>query len=195
MTRSAEIERTTKETKIKLALNLDGEGSYAVSTGVGFFDHMLEQLSAHGLIDITLAAEGDTHVDFHHTVEDVGIALGEAIDKALGERKGITRYGEATVPMDEALAHVAVDFSGRAHLTYEDTLQFGKVGEMDTELFREFFEALCRAARLTLHVRVLAGRNAHHVIEGIFKAFARALRIAIDTDPRRSGVPSTKGTL
>lgn len=195
MTRKAELERTTKETRVKVALGVDGVGSHEIDTGIGFFDHMLCQLSAHGLFDLNIEALGDTHIDFHHTVEDVGITLGEAFDKALGDRAGINRYGFATVPMDEALAQVAVDLSGRAHLTYDDNLKFGKVGAMDTELFREFFEAFVRSSKFTVHIRTLGGRNAHHVIEAAFKAFARALRQATEKDPRRVGVPSTKGNL
>ncbi len=195
MNRTAELERATKETRVKVRLDLDGAGAHEIDTGIGFFDHMLCQLSAHGLFDLKIEALGDTHIDFHHTVEDVGITLGEAFDKALGDRSGITRYGFAVVPMDEALAQVAVDLSGRAHLSYDDTLKFGKVGAMDTELFREFFEAFVRASKFTLHVKAAEGRNAHHVIEAVFKAFARALRQASEKDPRRVGVPSTKGNL
>jgi imidazoleglycerol-phosphate dehydratase len=195
MGRVYDVNRTTKETSVRVCIDLDGQGRHDVATGIGFFDHMLCQLAAHGLFDLTIKAEGDTHVDFHHTVEDVGIALGQALAGALGERQGIRRYGDALAPMDEALAQVALDCSGRAHLTYEDNLPFGKVGEMDIELFREFFEAVARNGQLTLHARSLAGRNAHHVVEAVFKAFARALRQAVEIDPRRTGVPSTKGTL
>ncbi len=195
MSRAFEVNRKTRETEVTLAVNLDGGGLQEVDTGIGFFDHMLCQLAAHGLLDLTVKAKGDTHVDFHHTVEDVGIALGQALAGALGDRAGIRRYGEATAPMDEALAKAALDCSGRAHLSYEDGLPHGKVGEMDIELFREFFEALVRNAQITLHVKVLAGRNAHHAIEAIFKAVARALREAVEADPRRTGIPSTKGTL
>lgn len=195
MSRSTLVERKTNETSVKINLNLDGTGIHNVDTGVGFFDHMLAQLSAHGLIDLDVAATGDIHVDFHHTVEDVGIALGQGLREALGDMQGITRYGAATVPMDEALAQAVVDLSGRSHLVYDDTLDGGKVGEMDVELIREFFEAFVRNSNVTMHVRVLSGRNAHHVIEAIFKAVARALRVAAESDPRREGIPSTKGTL
>lgn len=195
MSRTAEIDRKTNETSVRVSLNLDGSGRGAVDTGVGFLDHMLMQIATHGLVDLELKATGDTHIDYHHTVEDVGIALGQAVAKALGDKAGIVRYGEATVPMDEALALVALDFSGRAHLSYEDGLAGGKVGQVDTELFREFFEAFVRNANMTLHIRVLAGSNAHHVIEGVFKAFARALRKAAEKDSRRFGVPSSKGNL
>lgn len=196
MNRIAEVERNTKETRVKVRIGLDGTGRHEVSTGIGFFDHMLAQLAAHGLFDLDVVAEGDIHVDYHHTVEDVGIALGKALADALGDRVGIARYGAAVVPMDEALAQVALDLSGRSHLSYEDGLGKTKVGEMDVELIREFFEAFARTGLLTLHVRVLAGRNAHHVIEAVFKALARALRAATEADPRRAGViPSTKGSL
>ena len=195
MSRNTLVERKTNETSVKISLNLDGTGTHNIDTGVGFFDHMLGQLSAHGLIDLDVAATGDIHVDFHHTVEDVGIALGQGLREALGDMQGITRYGAATVPMDESLAQAVIDLSGRSHLVYDDTLDGGKVGEMDVELIREFFEAFVRNSNITLHVRVLAGRNAHHVIEAVFKAVARALRVAAEPDPRREGVPSTKGTL
>ncbi len=195
MERTAEIERQTAETRIRLRLALDGTGACRVDTGVGFLDHMLTHVAVHGLFDLEVEARGDLHVDAHHTVEDVGICLGQALDRCLGDRKGLERYGEATVPMDEALAQVVVDLSGRPHLSYDDGLAPGKVGTLDTELFREFFEGLVRAARLTLHVRVLAGRNGHHKIEAVFKAFGRALDRATRFDPRRRGVPSTKGNL
>lgn len=195
MTRTAEVERKTRETEIRVRLALDGAGSAEVDTGVGFLDHMLTHVAVHGFFDLAAAARGDLHVDFHHTVEDVGIALGEAVSRALGDRRGIARYGEATVPMDEALAQVVLDLSGRTHLSYDDGLAPGKVGEVDIELFREFFEAFARAAGATVHVRVTSGRNAHHVIEAVFKAFGRALDRATHPDPRRRGVPSTKGSL
>lgn len=196
MSRSATVSRQTSETEVTVRLELDGSGRHQLRTGIGFFDHMLTHVAVHGLVDLEVAAQGDLHVDFHHTVEDVGICLGQALAQALGGRAGIKRYGEATVPMDEALAQVSLDLSGRTHLSYEDGLAPGKVGEADVELFREFFEALCRAGGITLHVRALAGRNAHHVIEGIFKAFGRALEAATRLDPRRGGgVPSTKGSL
>ncbi len=195
MARRAEIERTTAETRVKLALDLDGAGAHRIQTGVGFLDHMLTHVAVHGLVDLEVEARGDLHVDAHHTVEDVGICLGQALAKALGDRRGLERFGEAVVPMDEALAQVALDLSGRAHLSYDDGIPPGKVGDLDTELFREFFEALVRNAGVTLHVRVLAGRNNHHRIEAVFKAFGRALRRAASPDPRRAGVPSTKGSL
>ncbi len=195
MTRMAEVVRKTKETDIRLQLHLDGAGTATVRTGIGFLDHMLTHVAVHGFFDLTVEAAGDLHVDFHHTVEDVGISLGQALAKALGDRGGIARYGEATVPMDEALAQVVLDLSGRTHLSYEDGLPLGKVGEIDIELFREFFAAFARSAGATVHVRALAGRNAHHLIEAIFKAFARALDIAVRAEPRRKGIPSTKGSL
>ncbi|MHB8767342.1 MAG: imidazoleglycerol-phosphate dehydratase HisB [Deferrisomatales bacterium] len=195
MSRAVEVARKTAETDVRVRLELDGSGRVHARTGVGFLDHMLTHVALHGLLDLEVEAQGDLHVDFHHTVEDVGIGLGQALAQALGDRSGLRRYGEATVPMDEALAQVAIDLSGRTHLTYEDGLAPGKVGEVDLELFREFFEAFCRAGGVTLHVRVLAGRNAHHVIEAVFKAFGRALEQATRLDPRRGGVPSTKGSL
>ncbi len=195
MSRVAEIVRKTNETSVRVVVDIDGTGKHTIDTGVGFFDHMLTQVAAHGLIDLTIEAQGDIHVDFHHTVEDVGIALGQALDKALGNREGITRYGNATVPMDEALAMAAVDLSGRCCLNYDDGLDSGKVGEADIELFREFFEAFVRNSNATVHIKATSGRNAHHVIEAVFKAFARAIRQAAEPDPRRTGVPSTKGTL
>lgn len=193
--RTGRIERKTKETTIAASVGLDGSGLADISTGIGFFDHMLTQIATHGLVDLSLKAEGDIHVDFHHTVEDVGIVMGQALNEALGDKAGITRYGEATVPMDEALAHVSLDFSGRSHLSYDDGLSACKIGNMDAELFREFFEAVTRGALMTLHIRVLAGTNSHHMIEAVFKAFARALRTAVSNDPRRSGIPSSKGGL
>ncbi len=195
MARRAQIERKTAETSVRLTLDLDGTGANRIATGVGFLDHMLTHVAVHGLVDLTVEAEGDLHVDAHHTVEDVGICLGRALAEALGDRAGLERFGEATVPMDEALAHVALDLSGRAHLSYDDAVPPGKVGEVDTELFREFFEAVVRNAGITLHVRVLAGRNNHHKIEAVFKAFGLALRRAAAADPRRAGVASTKGSL
>ncbi len=195
MERAAQIERQTAETRVSLRLGLDGTGRAEVSTGVGFLDHMLTHVAVHGLFDLTVEARGDLHVDAHHTVEDVGICLGRALSEALGDRAGLVRFGEACVPMDEALAQVVVDVSGRAHLSYDDAIPPGKVGDIDTELFREFFEGLARSAGITLHVRVLAGRNSHHKVEAVFKAFGRALDAATRQDPRRSGVPSTKGSL
>ncbi|OFX08626.1 MAG: imidazoleglycerol-phosphate dehydratase [Alphaproteobacteria bacterium RIFOXYD12_FULL_60_8] len=194
--RTAEITRATTETNIKISLNLDGAGAYDVSTGIGFFDHMLEQLSRHSLVDLKVAAKGDVHIDFHHTVEDVGIAIGEAVTKALGDRKGITRYGAASVPMDETLVRVALDLSNRPHLVWRVTFDRPKVGEMDTELFKEWFAAFAQAAGATLHVECAYGANNHHIAEACFKALARALRQAVEIDPRKSdAVPSTKGVL
>jgi len=195
MARSAEVSRKTKETDIRVRLVLDGVGLAEVRTGIGFLDHMLTHVAVHGFFDLKVEAEGDLHVDFHHTVEDVGIALGQVLAQALGDRGGIARYGEATIPMDEALAQVVLDLSGRPHLSYEDGLPLGKVGEVDIELFREFFEAFARSAGATVHVRVPAGRNAHHVIEAIFKAFGRAMDAATREEKRRRGIPSTKGSL
>jgi len=194
--RSAKIERTTSETKIALALNLDGAGAAAISTGVGFFDHMLDQIARHAPLDLELKAVGDLHIDAHHTVEDVGIAFGQAIDAALGDRKGVTRYGDAHVPLDEALTRVVIDLSGRPFLVYEHKFPAEKIGAFDTELVREFFQAVAVHARLGLHIETLRGVNSDHVAESAFKGFARALGKAATPDPRRAGVvPSTKGTL
>ncbi len=195
MSRAAEVTRRTQETDVRVRLELDGEGLAQADTGVGFLDHMLTHVAVHGFFDLVASATGDLHVDSHHTVEDLGIALGQAVAEALGERRGIARYGEATVPMDEALAQVVLDLSGRTHVSYDDGLAPGKVGDVDIELFREFFEAFARAAGATVHVRVASGRNAHHVIEAVFKAFGRALDRATSAEPRRRGVPSTKGSL
>jgi imidazoleglycerol-phosphate dehydratase len=194
--RQATIERSTKETKIKATVDLDGTGAYDIATGVGFLDHMLEQLARHSLIDITLEAKGDLHIDFHHTTEDCGIVLGQAVAKALGDKQGITRYASAYLPMDETLTRVAVDVSGRPHLVWKVTFSRPKLGEMDTELFREFFQAFAQNAGITLHVETLYGENNHHIAETCFKGLARALREAVAIDPRQAGrVPSTKGTL
>jgi len=194
--RQARIERKTNETRIRVALDLDGGGRYAVKTGVGFLDHMLEQLSRHSLIDLEVEAEGDLHIDFHHTTEDVGIAIGQALAQALGERKGIRRYGSALVPMDETLTRVALDLSNRPILVWKVAFPHDKVGVMDTELFKEWFAAFAQAAGATLHVENLYGDNSHHIVESCFKALARALREAIEIDPRKAdAVPSTKGTL
>jgi imidazoleglycerol-phosphate dehydratase len=196
MPRTAEISRDTTETKIRVSVDLDGSGRYDVKTGIGFLDHMLEQLSRHSLIDLTVRADGDTHIDLHHTTEDVGIALGAAIGKALGDRRGIVRYGSLDLPMDEVLTRAAVDVSGRPHLVWRVEFSRPKVGEFDTELFREFFHALAQHAGLTLHVANLYGENNHHIAETCFKAVARALRAAFAVDPRNAdAVPSTKGTL
>ena len=194
--RRAKIERKTTETQISATVNLDGTGSYDIETGIGFLDHMLEQLARHGLFDITLRAKGDLHIDFHHTTEDTGIVLGQAVAKALGERKGIRRYGEATIPMDETMSRVALDASNRPYLIWKVAFPRDKLGEMDTELFKEWFQAFAQHAGLTLHVENLYGEHAHHIVESCFKGLARALRQALEIDPRRAdAVPSTKGKL
>ncbi len=194
--RQAKVERNTKETRITVEVNLDGTGSYDVQTGLGFLDHMLEQLSRHSLIDLTVRANGDLHIDGHHTTEDTGLAIGEAIRQALGERTGIVRYGNAIVPMDETLTRVALDLSDRPYLIWKVAFNRPKLGDMDTELFREWFQAISQAAGITLHVEVLYGENNHHMIESCFKALARSLRQAVEIDPRRAdAVPSTKGVL
>ncbi|MEE8393644.1 MAG: imidazoleglycerol-phosphate dehydratase HisB [Rhodospirillales bacterium] len=194
--RQASVERKTKETQIKAAVNLDGTGKYDISTGVGFLDHMLEQLSRHSLIDLEVKAEGDLHIDFHHTTEDVGIAIGEAVAKALGDRQGIVRYGAAMSPMDEALTRVALDASMRPLLVWKVKFKRPKLGEMDTELFKEWFQAFAQAAGMTLHVECLYGDNNHHIVESCYKGLARSLRQAIEIDPRKGdAVPSTKGVL
>ncbi len=196
MSRSAEISRSTAETSIQLALSLDGTGTADIATGVGFLDHMLTALARHALFDLRIAAKGDLHVDFHHTTEDVGIVLGQAFARAIGDKRGIRRYGAATVPMDEALVDAAIDISGRPFLAWTVGFAQPKIGEMDTELFEEFFRAFATNALITLHVTQRAGRNAHHVAEACFKALARALREASEPDPRSDGgVPSTKGSL
>lgn len=194
--RSATVKRRTKETRISATVDLDGTGAYDVSTGVGFLDHMIEQLARHSLIDITLKAEGDLHIDQHHTTEDSGIVLGQAFAEALGDKAGITRYGACYLPMDETLTRVALDVSGRPYLVWDVEFTRSKIGEMDTELFREWFQAFAQHAGITLHVENLYGENSHHVAETCYKALARALRQAIAIDPRQSGrVPSTKGQL
>lgn len=194
--RKAAITRNTTETRVKVELDLDGTGVYAVRTGVGFLDHMLEQLSRHSLIDLKVEAEGDLHIDAHHTTEDVGISIGMAVAKALGERKGIRRYGSAYVPMDEALTRVALDLSNRPYLIWKVAFGRDKLGTMDTELFKEWFQAFAQAAGATLHVENLYGDNDHHIVESCFKALARSLREATEIDPRKAdAVPSTKGTL
>jgi imidazoleglycerol-phosphate dehydratase len=194
--RRATVQRSTKETSFKAEVDLDGTGAYAIATGVGFLDHMLEQLARHSLIDITLEGKGDLHIDFHHTVEDSAIALGQAVAKALGDKQGIARYGSAFLPMDETLTRVAIDISGRPHLVWKVSIPAPKVGEMDTELFREWFGAFAQHAGITLHVSTLYGANSHHIAETCFKGLARALREAVAIDPRQGArVPSTKGTL
>ena len=194
--RQAEIARKTTETTISVAIDLDGSGRYDVKTGIGFLDHMLEQLSRHSLIDLTVRADGDTHIDLHHTTEDVGIALGQAIGKALGDRKGITRYASIDLPMDEVCTRAAVDVSGRPHLVWQVEFSRPKVGDFDTELFREFFHALAQNSGITLHIVNLYGENSHHIAETCFKAVARTFRAAFALDPRSGdAVPSTKGVL
>jgi imidazoleglycerol-phosphate dehydratase len=194
--RQATISRKTKETEITATVDLDGTGAFDISTGVGFLDHMLEQLARHSLIDITLKAKGDLHIDFHHTAEDSGIVLGQAVAKALGDKKGITRYADVHLPMDETLTRVAVDISGRPYLVWNVEFTRAKIGEMDTELFREWFQAFAQNAGITLHVANLYGENNHHIAETCYKGLARALRAASEVDPRQAGrVPSTKGTL
>lgn len=196
MTRQAEISRKTKETDISVKVDLDGTGAYDVATGIGFLDHMLAQLARHSLIDISLKAKGDLHIDFHHTAEDSGIALGQALAQALGDRAGITRYADVHLPMDEALTRVAVDVSGRPYLIWDVTFSRPKIGEMDTELFKEWFQAFAQNAGITLHIATLYGDNNHHIAETCFKGLARALRAAIAFDSRQAGrIPSTKGTL
>ena len=196
MGREARVERQTKETRITASVALDGTGRYEVSTGIGFLDHMLEQLSRHSLIDVTLKAEGDLHIDYHHTTEDSAIVLGQAVSEALGERRGIVRYAVATIPMDETLTRVALDASNRPYLIWRVDFSRDKVGEMDTELFKEWFQAFAQHAGLTLHIENLYGTNSHHIAESCFKGLARALRQAIEIDPRSAdAVPSTKGSL
>ena len=194
--RKATVERKTKETSVRASVNLDGTGAFRIATGIGFLDHMLEQLSRHSLIDIEVEAKGDLHIDYHHTTEDVGIAIGEAVAKALGERKGIARFGQALSPMDETLTEVALDASNRPYLVWKVAFSKPKLGEMDTELFREWFQAFAQAAGVTLHVRNAYGENNHHIVESCFKGLARALRQAVAIDSRRpDAVPSTKGVL
>jgi imidazoleglycerol-phosphate dehydratase len=195
MTREAKIERRTGETDVSVELRLEGSGTGARETGVGFFDHMLDLLARHGHLDLEVRASGDLQTGAHHTVEDTAIVLGQALDRALGGRAGIARYGAATVPMDEARASCAIDISGRPYTLFEAELPAGATGGFEHELAEEFFRALANAAKLTLHLRVTAGSNAHHMIEAAFKAFARALRAAVALDPSERGVPSTKGTL
>ena len=194
--REATVARKTKETDIEVRVNLDGTGAYDVSTGIGFLDHMLEQLSRHSLIDLYVRAEGDLHIDFHHTTEDTGIAIGQAVHKALGDRAGITRYGSAYIPMDETLSRIALDISGRPYLIWRVEFTRPKLGEMDTELFKEWFQAFAQAAGITLHVETLYGDNNHHIVESCYKGLARALRTAATIDPRAAdAIPSTKGSL
>jgi imidazoleglycerol-phosphate dehydratase len=194
--RAATVERETRETRISARIDLDGQGRSEISTGIGFLDHMIEQLARHSLIDITLEAKGDLHIDFHHTTEDTGIVLGQALSQALADRAGIRRYGDALIPMDETLTRVALDASNRPYLIWKVAFSRPKLGEMDTELFKEWFQAFAQNGGLTLHVENLYGENNHHIVESCFKGLARALRHAIEIDPRQSGrVPSTKGVL
>ncbi len=194
--RQAEVERKTRETEIKARVNLDGTGASKIATGIGFLDHMLEQLSRHSLIDLELAAKGDLHIDYHHTTEDTGIVIGQAVSKALGDRRGIQRYGTALIPMDETLTRVALDASNRPYLIWRVQIPKPKLGEMDTELFKEWFQAFAQAAGVTLHIENLYGENSHHIVESCYKGLARALRAAIEIDPRQMNqVPSTKGLL
>lgn len=194
--RTASLARETRETRIEVSVDLDGGGVYDVATGIGFLDHMLEQLSRHSLIDLRVRADGDLHIDFHHTTEDTALAIGQAVSQALGDRGGIVRYGSALIPMDETLTRVAVDISGRPYLIWKVDFSRPKLGEMDTELFKEWFQAFAQASGSTLHVENLYGENNHHIVESCFKGLARALRTATATDPRAPGaIPSTKGTL
>jgi len=195
MPRTARIERKTTETQIELELNLDGTGQADIQTGVGFFDHMLELFTKHGVLDLKIRAQGDLHVDQHHTVEDTGICLGQAIRQALGDKSGIRRYGHFTLPMEETLVTVAIDFSGRYALAYNAPTPAAKIGDFDSELLEDFWQATVANALCNLHVLLHYGRNSHHIAEAVFKATARALRMAVEDDPRMTGVPSTKGTL
>jgi imidazoleglycerol-phosphate dehydratase len=194
--RKAEITRKTNETEISVSVTLDGTGQHRMASGVGFFDHMLDQLARHALIDMSLSAKGDLHIDDHHTVEDCGIALGQALARALGDKRGIRRYGECSLPMDDAQVRCALDLSGRPFLVWNVPFPTPKIGTFDTELVREFFQALATHAGITLHVDLIHGINSHHIAEAVFKAVARALRVAVEADPRMAGsIPSTKGTL
>jgi imidazoleglycerol-phosphate dehydratase len=194
--RQGKVERKTKETEISVAVDLDGTGRSEIATGIGFLDHMLDQLARHSLMDLKVTAKGDLHIDFHHTTEDSGYVVGEAVSKALGDRKGIVRYGHAVIPMDETLTRVSLDCSNRPYLVWKVQFSKPKLGEMDTELFKEWFQAFAQSAGVTLHVENLYGENNHHIVESCFKGLARALRQAVEIDPRRrDAVPSTKGTL
>ena len=196
MKRKAKISRKTKETSINVEVNIDGKGKYKIDTGIGFLNHMLEQLSKHSLIDLNVKAKGDTHIDLHHTTEDVGIAIGECIKKASNKFKGIKRYAHAMIPMDETLSRVAMDVSNRPYLIWKVKLKVEKLGEMDTELFKEWFQAFSQTAGVTLHIENIYGDNSHHIIESCFKGLARTLRTALEIDPRtKSAIPSTKGSL
>ena len=194
--RTASIERKTKETSISVEVNLDGTGKYEIQTGIGFLDHVLEQISKHSLIDLKVKAKGDLHIDLHHTTEDTGIAIGEAIAKALGDKKGIKRYAHALIPMDETLSRVALDVSNRPYLVWNVKLKVEKLGEMDTELFKEWFQAFAQAAGITLHIENIYGDNSHHIIESCYKGLAKSLRTAFEVDQRMKDIiPSTKGTI
>lgn len=193
--RKSEVFRDTLETRVSISLDLDGTGTATLNTGVGFLDHMLDQVARHGLIDLDIEAQGDLHIDAHHTVEDIGITLGQAIRQALGDKRGIRRYGHAYVPLDEALSRVALDCSGRPGLEYAVEFPRARISEFDVDLFREFFQGFVNHALITLHIDNLRGRNAHHIAETVFKAFGRALRMAVEPDPRVAGIPSTKGSL
>ena len=193
--RKATVSRDTKETQIRVELNLDGKGECKLNTGIAFLEHMLDQVARHGLIDLTIEGKGDVHIDNHHMVEDIGITLGQALEKALGDKAGVRRYGHACVPLDEALTRVVVDLSGRPGLEYGVEFPRARIAEFDVDLFREFFQGFVNHAKVTLHIDNIRGRNAHHIAETAFKAFGRALRMAVEPDPRASGVPSTKGTL
>ncbi len=194
--RQASVERNTLETQIKVSVNLDGSGECKLDTGVPFLEHMLDQVARHGLIDLDIVAKGDLHIDAHHTVEDIGITLGQAVSKAIADKKGIVRYGHAYVPLDEALSRVVIDFSGRPGLEYNVKFDRASIGEFDVDLFHEFFQGFINHANVTLHIDNLSGDNAHHIAETVFKAFGRAVRMAIADDPRMQGVmPSTKGSL
>ena len=196
MSRKAKIQRKTKETNISVEVNLDGKGKYQIKTKIGFLDHMLEQLAKHSLIDMKVNAKGDTHIDLHHTTEDTGIAIGEAIKKAAGNRKGIKRYATTNIPMDETLTRVSLDISNRPYLIWNVDLKVEKLGEMDTELFKEWFQAFAQSAGITLHVENIYGENSHHKIESCFKALARSLKEALEIDKRiKNSIPSTKGTI
>lgn len=194
--RTASVTRNTAETQITVSLNLDGTGKAGLNTGIGFFDHMLDQIARHGMIDLDIQAKGDLHIDGHHTVEDVGITLGQAVAKAVGDKTGLRRYGHAYVPLDEALSRVVIDFSGRPGLVMDVPFKSGSIGQFDVQLAHEFFQGFCNHAFVTLHIDNLKGENAHHQCETVFKAFARALRMALELDPRSAGIiPSTKGSL
>ena len=195
MNRTSTIERNTNETRIVLSLNLDGTGKSELETGVDFFDHMLDQIARHGLIDITLNAQGDLEIDDHHTVEDIGIVFGQALTESVGDKKGIKRYGHAYVPLDESLSRVVIDLSGRPHLNFNASFTRSLIGTFETELVREFFQALVNHSAMTLHIDNIRGINSHHICETIFKAFGRALRMALESDARMTGIPSTKGSL